>query len=108
MRRVDAGVPVDAKNAPTGTWKTAQHAVSHSAHTHHCLASPTHRNPDTPPMSLATESLENREPGEPRTWRTPNLENPEPREPKNPENPVNPVNLLNLEGPLTPVNLLNR
>jgi hypothetical protein len=27
--------PVDAKNAPTRTWKTAQNAVSHSAHTHH-------------------------------------------------------------------------
>src|SRR5215217_8788093 len=32
---VDAAVPMDAKNAPTGTWKTAQNAVSHSAHTHH-------------------------------------------------------------------------
>ena len=27
--------PVDAQNAPTATWKTAQNAVSHSAHTHH-------------------------------------------------------------------------
>jgi hypothetical protein len=34
-RRVDAAVPVDAQNAPTETWKTAQSAVSHSAHTHH-------------------------------------------------------------------------
>jgi hypothetical protein len=25
---------MDAQNAPTGTWKTAQTAVSHSAHTH--------------------------------------------------------------------------
>ena len=33
--RMDAAVPVDAQNAPTGTWKTAQTAVSHSAHTHH-------------------------------------------------------------------------
>jgi hypothetical protein len=33
-RRVDAAVPVDAQNAPTATWKTAQNAVSHSAHTH--------------------------------------------------------------------------
>src|SRR5258705_3718051 len=32
--RVDAAVPADAENAPTGTWKTAQNAVSHSAHTH--------------------------------------------------------------------------
>jgi transposase InsO family protein len=29
---MDAAVPVDAKNAPIGTWKTAQNAVSHSAH----------------------------------------------------------------------------
>jgi hypothetical protein len=33
--RMDAAVPADAQNAPTGTWKTAQNAVSHSAHTHH-------------------------------------------------------------------------
>ena len=32
---MDAAIPVDAKNAPTGIWKTAQTAVSHSAHTHH-------------------------------------------------------------------------
>lgn len=31
---MDAAVPMDAKNAPTGTWKTAEHAVSHSAHPH--------------------------------------------------------------------------
>jgi hypothetical protein len=30
---VDAAVPVDAKDAPTGTWKTAQTAVFHSVHT---------------------------------------------------------------------------
>ncbi len=30
-RRMDAAVSMDAKNAPTGTWKTAQNAVSHSA-----------------------------------------------------------------------------
>ena len=34
MPRMDAAVPVDAKNAPTGPWKTAQNAVSKSAHTH--------------------------------------------------------------------------
>ena len=33
--RMDAAVAVDAQNAPTATWKTAQNAVSHSAHTHH-------------------------------------------------------------------------
>ena len=32
---MDAAIPVDAKNAPTGIWKTAQNAVSHSAHTPH-------------------------------------------------------------------------
>jgi hypothetical protein len=26
---MDAAIPVDAKNAPTGIWKTAQNAVSH-------------------------------------------------------------------------------
>ena len=46
--RMDAAVPVDANNAPTGTWKTAQNAVSHSAHTHHRLtASHTQKNSDT-------------------------------------------------------------
>jgi hypothetical protein len=43
--RMDAAVTVDAQNAPTATWKTAQNAVSHSAHTHHRL---THEIPDTP------------------------------------------------------------
>jgi hypothetical protein len=28
-RRMDAAVTVDAQNAPTATWKTAQTAVSH-------------------------------------------------------------------------------
>jgi len=58
-RRMDAAVPVDAQNAPTATWKTAQNAVSHSAHTHDRLDGeerteprrsprPTHEIPDTP------------------------------------------------------------
>jgi len=34
---MDAAIPVDAKNAPTGIWKTAQNAVSHSAHTRHLV-----------------------------------------------------------------------
>ena len=34
---MDAGIPVDAKNAPTAIWRTVQNAVSHSAHTHHCV-----------------------------------------------------------------------
>ena len=48
IARMDAAVTVDAQNAPTATWKTAQNAVSHSAHTHHRLA---HEIPDTPPPS---------------------------------------------------------
>jgi hypothetical protein len=32
---MDAARAVDAENAPTAPWKTAQNAVSHSAHTHH-------------------------------------------------------------------------
>ena len=39
--RVDAAGPVDAQNAPTGPWKTAQNAVSHSAHTSSSLRSVT-------------------------------------------------------------------
>jgi len=54
--RMDAAVTVDAQTAPTATWKTAQSAVSHSAHTHHPLLSrgnprdhrPTHKEPDSP------------------------------------------------------------
>jgi len=34
---MDAVIPVDAKAAPTGIWKTAQNAVSHSDHAHHLL-----------------------------------------------------------------------
>jgi hypothetical protein len=37
--RLDAAVTVAAQNAPTATWKTAQNAVSHSAHTPHRLLS---------------------------------------------------------------------
>ena len=57
--RMDAAGAVDAQNAPTAPWKTAQNAVSHSAHTHHrfcfgnekrskALIRLTHKNPDTP------------------------------------------------------------
>ena len=35
MSEALAAVFPDAQNAPTGTWKTAQIAVSHSAHTRH-------------------------------------------------------------------------
>src|SRR6187549_2880280 len=37
MRRMDAAVAMDAKTASTATWKTAQNAVSHSAHPHYSL-----------------------------------------------------------------------
>ena len=47
-RRMDAAGPVDAQNAPTGPWKTAQTAVSHSAHTHRPFDRLTHEIPDTP------------------------------------------------------------
>ena len=33
-RAMEAAGAVDAKNAPTAPWKTAQHAVSHSYHRH--------------------------------------------------------------------------
>src|ERR1041385_4479342 len=46
--RMDAAGAVDAENAPTAPWKTAQHAVSHSAHTHYSLTRPAHEIPDTP------------------------------------------------------------
>src|SRR5205823_4964955 len=63
--------PVDAKNAPTRTWKTAQNAVSHSAHTHHriyngredrrtkttTLTRLTHEIPDTPRGARSWHSL---------------------------------------------------
>ena len=50
---MDAAVPVDAQNAPTATWKTAESAVSHSAHRHHRLS--THKNEDKP-RDLVTEA----------------------------------------------------
>jgi hypothetical protein len=34
---MDAAGAVDAQHAPTAPWKTAQNAVSHSAHTHFSL-----------------------------------------------------------------------
>jgi hypothetical protein len=56
--RMDAAGAVDAQNAPTAPWKTAQNAVSHSAHTHppyqeekeqnKTLTRSTHEIPDSP------------------------------------------------------------
>jgi hypothetical protein len=42
--RMDAAAPVDTQNAPTATWKTAQNAVSHSAHTPHRLSGEPKKN----------------------------------------------------------------
>ena len=52
--RMDAAVTVDAQNAPTATWKTAQNAVYHSAHTHHRLI---HEIPDTPSIRFNPTAL---------------------------------------------------
>src|SRR5437762_4717300 len=61
---MDAAGAVDAQNAPTAPWKTAQHAVPHSAHTRHRYSRgnkeqkptpstrPTHKIPDTPACPL--------------------------------------------------------
>jgi len=44
---MDAAGTVDAQNAPTAPWKTAQNAVSHSAHTHHRLEGDGNTEPTT-------------------------------------------------------------
>ena len=49
--RMDAAVPMDAQNAPTGTWKTAQYAVSHSAHTPHRRSEKSTKITDVNPAS---------------------------------------------------------
>ena len=48
---MDAAVAVDAQNAPTATWKTAQTAVSHSAHTPHRRAEHENEEHDGQPAS---------------------------------------------------------
>src|SRR5262245_49531545 len=52
--RMDAAGPMDAQNASTGPWKTAQNAVSHSAHTHQRLTRSTHEIPDSPGAEAST------------------------------------------------------
>ena len=47
-RPMEAAGAVDAQNAPTAPWKTAQHAVSHSYHRH------SHREPKCYPCSRST------------------------------------------------------
>jgi len=69
---MDAAGAVDAQNAPTAPWKTAQHAVSHSAHTHHRLTvkrnedptsstRSTHEIPDSPNRAESKSSYSRRE-----------------------------------------------
>ena len=56
LTRMDAAGAVDAQTASTAPWKTAQNAVSHSAHTQNQLTSPAHKKPDTPqPTRSATQ-----------------------------------------------------
>ena len=50
---MDAAVTVDAQNAPTATWKTAENAVSHSAHTHYRLTAPHTKNLTLPERPVA-------------------------------------------------------
>ena len=49
--RMDAAVAVDAQNALTTTWKTAQNAVSHSAHTPHRRCRDEHEDHGVNPAS---------------------------------------------------------
>jgi hypothetical protein len=81
-RRIDAAGAVDA---PTAPWKTAQNAVSHSAHTPHRFleegdrnherheVSPTHKIPDTPPRTHERTNSRTDEPTNRRTAEPPNL-----------------------------------
>ena len=55
--RMDAAVPMDAKNAPTGTWKTAENAVSHSAHTHRRVLDTKKEEELTRPIAPHTKFL---------------------------------------------------
>ena len=83
--RMDAAGAVDAENASTAPWKTAQDAVSHSAHTHHPFKSTEDR--DRRPSTRSTHEFLTLPLS--RAQRTPNLElqterEPEPRS-ENPE-----------------------
>jgi hypothetical protein len=53
---MDAAIPVDAQNAPTRIWKTAQNAVSHSAHTHHRCNEEERRPKRRSLINLSTDS----------------------------------------------------
>src|SRR5687767_8292136 len=54
--RMDAAGSMDAQTASTAPWKTAQDAVSHSAHTHHRFRSRKEQNEDRQP-ALHTKFL---------------------------------------------------
>ena len=53
---VDAADPMDAKSAPTGAWKTAKTAVSHSAHNPSSFCLESGRTPGRP-RRLASRSV---------------------------------------------------
>ncbi len=55
-RRMDAAGAMDAQNASTAPWKTAQNAVSHSAHTRHRFASTEEQKEDRQ-LALHTKVL---------------------------------------------------
>ena len=61
-RRMDAAGAVDAQNAPTAPWKTAQNAVSHSAHTHHRFSRKKEQNDAVNPLHTRNsgQSLDSR------------------------------------------------
>jgi four helix bundle protein len=52
---MDAAGAVDAQNAPTAPWKTAQNAVSHSAHTRHQFLGGRKNKP--PPSTRSTHEI---------------------------------------------------
>jgi hypothetical protein len=52
--RMDAAVTVNAQNAPTATWKTAPHAVSHRAHTHGRQRASHTKNLTLPTVAVVT------------------------------------------------------
>jgi len=54
--RMDAAGSMDAQTASTAPWKTAQDAVSHTAHTHHRFRSKKEQNEDRQP-ALHTKFL---------------------------------------------------
>ena len=66
---MDAAGVVGAQNASTAPWKTAQNAVSHSAHTHHRFGAEEKKNENRePPLDTKFRTLPRLHPdSEPRT-----------------------------------------